>query len=106
MINLKVNYEFETETASRYRCFKDVFERCVEDVYDFDYDAPYAEAYIEIASRFGFDADDEARDILWMKIEEEHEADMDYTSWSMNPTDSNWQNWYYHKNPGNPDVSF
>lgn len=78
MINLKVNYEFETRAASRRRCFKYVFERYVECVYDFDYDAPYAEAYIEIASRFGFDADDEAREILWMKIEEEHEADMDY----------------------------
>jgi len=26
-------------------------------------------------------------------------------SWSMSQTDWNWQNWYYHKNPGSPDAS-
>jgi len=80
MINLKAYYEFEHSTKERMYCYKSVFEKPIEDVdaHDVYYDDPVAEAYIDIASRFGFDADDEARDILWIKIEEEHEADMDY----------------------------
>lgn len=73
MINLKAYYEFEHSTKERMHCYKSVFEKPVEDVdaHDFYYDDPIAEAYIDVASRFGLDADQEASEFVWDKIYDE-----------------------------------
>lgn len=67
MIDINVCYMFDSYTRDRRHCYRSVFEREIADACDFDFqhDSPEAEAYVEIASEFGFNVDSEASEIAY-----------------------------------------